>query len=106
MLEQGPVEASILRQCRDRRIPVPARIKDAPTLGIGLDLFYNAFLELSSCRAASFQEGPIPWVAIHLYCEDNEIVGDQKSSLLYLVRRMDTAFLDFRRKQAESGRST
>lgn len=83
-------------------MPLPQRIANAPELQVGLDLFYLAFLELSSCRSIGFGEGPIPWLAIQRYCEVHEIEGEQREDLFYHVQRLDQSFLDWRAKKMKA----
>lgn len=61
----------------------------------------DAYLELSTCRAVGFGEGPIPWTAIHTYCEASKIAGDLRDDLFYHVRLMDTEYLRWRSKSLE-----
>jgi hypothetical protein len=68
---------------------------------LGLELYYIAFLELSTCRAFGMSEGPIPWTAIQEYCLVNEIEGEQKEDLLVIIRDMDSCYIDWRNKELE-----
>lgn len=79
------------------RMPLPKKIQNAPQLRLGLDLYYNAFWDLTSCRAVGWGLGPIPWVSIKDYGETFEFDEDQTESLFYFVRMMDNAFLDHHR---------
>ncbi len=75
---------------------LPPKIRDAPELQLGLELYYGAFMDLSSCRHMGMDEGPIPWIAIHTYCENYELDEDQRESMFYHIRSMDNAYLQFR----------
>jgi hypothetical protein len=46
-------------------------------------------------------EGPIPWLAVDSYCNTNGIEGEQREDLEHHIRALDTAYLDYRAKQAE-----
>lgn len=81
--------------------PIPEVIKNAPDLMVGLELFYNAFVELNSSRQFGFSEGPIPWKAIHDYCDANEIQGEQRSDLFYFVNEMDSEYLEILREKSK-----
>jgi len=82
--------------------PLPPVIRDAPDLRFGLELFYTAFFELSSCRTIGMSDGPIPWLAIDEYCKRNEIGGEQRDALFHHTRAMDIAYLKHQAKQSKS----
>lgn len=84
------------------RTPLPDRIKNAPELQLGLEFFYLAFLELSSCRYLGFGAGPIPWLSISSYCEINDVVGEQREDLIFHVQKLDQAYLDWESKKIKS----
>lgn len=90
----GKDEAKIVEQCVRARQPYPDAIANAPEMGPGLNLFYIAFLDLTSCRTLGYSQGPIPWLAIHHYCEAHEIEGEQREDVFYHVARLDKAYLD------------
>lgn len=73
------------------RLPVPQAIIDAPSLAPGLEIYYDAFVELLSCRN---MQGSIPWTAIEEYRVASGL--DSESNLLFLVRRMDAAYLKWK----------
>jgi len=75
--------------------PLPEKIENAPVLLPGLDVFYNAFLELSTCRAHGMGVlGPIPWTAISAYAEYEGFTSEQDFDLFVLyIRDMDREFL-------------
>lgn len=89
------MEQTIIRQCMRGRLPLPERIANAPRLQIGLELYYDAFWELGSCRAFGWSMGPIPWVAINDYAETFDFDGEQREALFHYVRVMDQAYLNF-----------
>lgn len=91
----GKDEREIVEQCIRMRQPYPDTIAKAPELGPGLNLFYMAFMDLMSCRSLGYAQGPIPWLAIHHYCEANEIVGEQREDVFYHTARLDKAYLDW-----------
>ncbi len=96
--EQGEIEPRILEQCRRLRLPLPDKIKNAPQLFIGLELFYGAYLDLSSCRTG-LGDGPISWQSIEEYANVNGFDAEQKDSLHYFTMKMDAAFLKWRSKK-------
>lgn len=66
-----------------------------------------AFMDLTSSRSLGYMSaGPIPWHAIHLYCEANEIVGEQREDVFYHVERLDKSYLDWlAKKQKKSAKA-
>jgi len=66
---------------------------------LGLNLFYTSFLDLTSCRTLGYAQGPIPWLAIHHYCEAHGIVGEQREDVFFHVARLDKAYLDWSAKK-------
>lgn len=42
------------------------------------------------------QEGPIPWTAICMWCDENEVTGRQRRMTFHNVRAMDNAYMKFR----------
>jgi hypothetical protein len=77
------------------RLPFPERIANAPRLQIGLELYYEAFWELGSCRAFGMSLGPIPWTAIQDYARAFDLDEKQREDLVYYVRVMDLEYLKF-----------
>jgi len=82
------------------RKPLPKRIQNAPQLEMGLELYWEAFWDLSTCRAVGMGAGPIPWLAIRDYGLTFGLDEDQQEDLVYLVRMMDNAYLTH---QSEKG---
>jgi len=86
-------EARIIEMAQKQRRKIPASILNKPQLRDGLQMFYRAFMELSSCRQIGMAEGPIPWTAIQLWCNEGCLLGTQRDSVFYHVRRMDLAYM-------------
>lgn len=76
--------------------PIPKDLVDAPSLFQGLSMFYRAFMQLNSCRSSGMGEGPIPWTAILLWCDENEVEGRQRRMVFNHVRSMDNSYLAHR----------
>lgn len=74
-------------------------MRNAPSLVPGLDFYFAAFNELTTCRAVGMGAGPIPWTAIQEYADRQELDGEDRACLLYLVRAMDNAYLEHGRKE-------
>ena len=94
-MEQAPVEQRIIKQCLRERLPLPKRIANAPELWLGLELFYDAFWDLNSCRDAGWSLGPVPWTVIHDFATAFQLDDEQFDDLYYYIRRMDDAYLKF-----------
>lgn len=102
-LEQGPTEKAILQACARERRPPPARIANAPDLLPGLELFYLAFMDLTSCRGQGYgTEGPISWLTIDDYAARCGYLGEQREDLIYHMQRMDAEYLKYKTKKLEA----
>ena len=97
----GKDERDIVEKCIRARQPFPNAILNAPELQIGLNLFYVAFLDLTSCRTLGYAQGPIPWLAIHHYCDAHDITGEQREDVFYHVSHLDKAYLDWSTDKAK-----
>ena len=103
MLEQGPTEKVILEQCYRNKMPLPESIKNAPELLPGLELFYGAFFDLTSCRTGLHStEGPIKWTAMDRWAERYQLDDEQWEDLVYHLGQMDEAYLKFKTKKLSS----
>lgn len=90
-----------MEQCIRDGVPFPDTIANAPELGPGLDFFYMAFLDLTSCRELGHAVGPISWLTIQRYSEVYEVEGEQREDLFYHVQRMDEAYLKWSAAKAK-----
>jgi hypothetical protein len=101
-LEVGKDEKWLVQQAQRTGMPLPPQVKEAPELWPGLELYLMAFMELTSCRGLGYGAvGPIPWLAIHHYCEAHDVSGEQREDLLYYVQHMDKAYLDWQTKKGK-----
>lgn len=91
----GKDERKIVEDCIRGRQQFPDAIQNAPELDPGNNLFYVAFLDLTSCRTLGYAQGPIPWLAIHHYCEAHGIEDEQREDIFYHVSRLDKVYLDW-----------
>ncbi len=81
-------------------MPLPERIANAPELYLGLELYYMAFMDLTTCRGQGYgTEGPIGWLAIRDYAVAQEIQGEQLEDLFYHIQHLDAAYLDHKAKK-------
>ena len=89
----GQAEQRIIRQCYLRKRPLPERIQNAPDLFVGLELYFQAFTELNTCRSTGWSAGPIPSWCIDELCARAELTEDESEDMCYHIRTMDQAFL-------------
>jgi hypothetical protein len=79
---------------------LPEKIANAPELWLGLELYYDAFVELCSCRPTGWSMCPIPWTVIVDYAVAHGIVGEQLDDLFFFVRGMDAEYLKYHEQVA------
>lgn len=82
-------------------LPLPERIHNAPELQMGLDLYYEGFLDLTSCRQMGMAIGPIPLLAILEYCVIKDITGQQQADFVWLIQRLDAKYLEWSNKKVK-----
>lgn len=78
--------------------PPPSFIADAPTLLPGLDLYLEAFRELSTCRpyiGMNGAPGPIPWDRINDWGREHEFDGEAREYLVVMIRALDDEYLEW-----------
>lgn len=81
--------------------PVPEEFI-APELRWDLALYWEAYIDLMSCRPAGWAcIMPIPWHVVQHYAEVSRFDEDQTSNLHYFTRRMDEALI--KREKAKGG---
>jgi len=80
-----------MRQALRTGQPVPEHILNAPELQLGLQLYFQAFLDLDGERLSP--TSPIPWTSIRSYAEAYQLDQSQTSDLFYLIKRIDSAHL-------------
>lgn len=69
----------------------------------GLQLYYRAFMDLTSCRAALYgAEGPIKWTAIVMWADVNGLDGEQLEDLMYHIGKMDVVYLEHKAKKIKA----
>lgn len=96
------MEQFILDQAYRDGTPLPDSIKNAPELWTGLAFFYNAFMELTTCRPFGMGEGPVPWTAVNTYCDVKGIHGDQRTDMLYHIGSLDRTYIKYKIDEAEA----
>lgn len=84
---------------------VPEHLANPPELNIGLRIYYEAFLDLSTCRPLGMQEGPIPYTAIVEYFRQLLYLdSEQRWAGVRVVQAMDGAYMQYRNDEADKGR--
>lgn len=76
-------------------LPLPQKIQNAPDLQTGLAIYFDAFMDLNTCRPMGLEPGPIPWLAINQYCDTLEVDKEQREDMHYFIREMDNAYYKF-----------
>lgn len=74
------------------RLPIPKKIQDAPSLSPGLELYWDAFEALNTCRSGMSGDGPIPWLAVRRYADHCDMDGQECDDLWFFMQRMDEAY--------------
>lgn len=95
------LEADLIRQATSQGHPIPDRIANKPQLDIGLQLYYTAFFNLTTCRPSGFGVCPIPWTAIREYALTFEFDSYQEEALYSHIRSMDSVFMKFHEDKAD-----
>jgi hypothetical protein len=107
MLTHGETAEAVQKQVEDQQLPHdrwPKFLRDRPSLMPGLDIFYSAFMDLSTCRSVGMGVGPIPLTSIYAYIDFEDLSDDTADALLEHIRVMDTAFLRYHREKMEAAR--
>lgn len=102
-LDQGPGEAKIIQECLKFNLPLPAPIRDAPELNLGLELYFTGFLDLSSERQTGMGLCSIPLMRIYEYCLVNGIDGDQRQDFIWFIQRIDAKYIERAQRRAGVG---
>lgn len=83
-------------------MPLPDKIANAPELFQGLELFYMAFQDLTTCRGMGYNsEGAVGWLQINEYCMAHGINGEQREDMFYHIQHLDAAYLNYKAKKLQ-----
>lgn len=82
-------------------MPIPDKIKNAPELLPGLELYITAFYMLSSDRHMGMEAGRIPWTAVARYAEFYSFDDEQTQFLFAIIPELDGITLE-RGKRGEA----
>lgn len=94
-LQQAPTEVTIIQQSIRQRREIPDIIANAPQLLPGLQLYWNAWMDLWTCRRES--GSMIPWSEIQYWADSNTLPPLQVADLHTHIRALDLAFLAWKR---------
>ena len=75
-------------------VPIPDKILNAPQLQAGQEFYLSAWHELNYDRPIGFGLGPIPSASLRSYIRDHELEEDQEYLLRYVIRRVDSWYLE------------
>lgn len=101
----GKDEQQIIAQAMRMGRPIPDRIRNAPELFMGLDLYLDAFFDLDSERSHGLGLTPIPWTSIKQYAEAWEFDEEQTHDLFFFIKKMDQAHLDRLERKSKQNQS-
>lgn len=78
--------------------PLPDALKDPPELLPGLELYLQAFYQLSTCRQVGMGLGPIGWQFTQEWGMLNLSSEDSIKDLHYFIRILDSEFIKWSSK--------
>jgi hypothetical protein len=88
-------EQSVIDRCNRTGSAIPDKILNAPELWLGLDYFYDIFMELSNDRGVGMGLGPIPSHSIRAFCKDTGCTFEEQSEITHIIRQLDSVYLKF-----------
>lgn len=109
-MEQGGVEKDIVAMALKRGhgtydgflLNLPDKIKGAPVLLPGLELFYDAFMDLASSRGhTAGGPGSIPFSEVSAWASHYDLDHETFELLWLFIRRMDAVYLDYVRSKSK-----
>lgn len=80
---------------------LPEKMENRPEVIVGLDLYWKAFTDLMSERELGMAEGPIRWTAMSEWAARRGIYGDDFERFVYLMREMDSTYMDYRGRKSK-----
>lgn len=95
----GPHDKKIVEEANRSGLPIPEKIANAPRLQMGLELYYDAFLDLNTCRSIGWGVGPIPWTSIADWANVHGLDADQRDRLFSYIPKMDQVYRDIYNKK-------
>jgi hypothetical protein len=103
-----PHAKTIIGAATARGNPIPGVYANPPTIRAGLELQFEAFSQLSTCRAIGMEsEGQIPWTAIMQYADYLELDDlDDRAQFCRMIRALDHEYLNIREEQRAKARKS
>ena len=84
--------------------PTPSILIPQQSLEVGMELYLEAFWDLSTCRASGWGVGSIPWSAIMDYAHAYELDPEQTEDLVYYTKVLDRTYIEHQRKLQAKGK--
>ena len=81
---------------RGLKSQLPPGVENAPQLNQGLELYWLAYSDLSTCRTF---HGVIPWDSMAIYARANQFSDEQHRLLIIYVREMDAEYQEWEKAQ-------
>jgi hypothetical protein len=76
---------------------LPKNFANRPTIGIGMQLFMDAFWDLTTTRQVTESgASPIPWLAIKQWCDEYDLDDGLRYEMFHFIRKLDMSYLDYR----------
>lgn len=83
----------IVKSCFQDGRQLPDFLQNEPELLPGLEVYLEAFWDLSTCRQMGMGLGPIPWTSIENYITISGGDENFREDFHHLIRRLDQAYL-------------
>jgi hypothetical protein len=74
---------------------------EAPEVNQGLDIYWEAFIDLSTCRGG-MGDGPIPWDRAMQYADRLTMDDEEWEDFWFIVSRLDETWLDYQDKKRKT----
>ena len=104
-LSHANIEATIIRQAKAQKVPIPEGILNAPSLLPGNEFYYRAFLNLTTCRSAAYEsEGVISYFSIVQYGNLLGLSQDEIEDLAFIIGHMDDEYLKVKSEKMNANR--
>ena len=99
------MEQRILETCMREGLPIPERMRNAPSLKPGLELFLVAYTDLDRGRPVIYGDySSLSWDLIDRWCHAHGIFGETREDVFAHVRSLDDAYLKWRESKRPKGK--
>lgn len=85
---------TIVNDCEKRNKPFPEPLASSQLLPES-EFYWNAYVDLSTCRNSSMSVGQISWSDIMLWADRNKLDDEQREILKYIVYKMDEFYIKY-----------